>query len=428
MASILFWAAFVCVIYVYLGYPLLLLGWRRWFRRPVSKQYWEPGVSLVVAMHNERKNLHNKIQNCFELDYPSHKLQIIVSLDAPTDGTDLLVQPYARRVEVIHSPVRRGKAAALNSGLAAATGEIVVFVDAEQRLERTALRELVANFADESVGAVSGELFMVDEQGKESSDGLGLYWRYEKKLRAMESDIHSVPGATGAIYAIRRALFAPLPPGTILDDVWIPMQIVLGGKRVIFDPAARAYGQMSPGPEIEYATKRRTLAGNYQLLWKCPSLLMPGRNPIVVQWISHKVGRLAVPYCLVVLLVSNLFLLNSRLYLTAAILQAVWYLMTTIGSRVTHPGPTARGELQLIAQLPEVFQKAASFPYTFVLMNWASVVGLFDFLSGRQLGVWNRVEPKPSGLVVSNVSLPRIVADGGPARIRHTQPPYRRTA
>ena len=327
MAEAIFWTALAGIAYVYAGYPLLLLVWRRWGRRRVGKRPQEPSVSLVIAMRNERKNVQPKMQNCFEFDYPAGKLQVIVSLDAPTDGTEALVREYAGKgVEVVYSPVHRGKAEALNSGVARATGEVVVFADARQRFEKDAVRELVANFADTSVGAVSGELVLLEEQ----TNAVGAYWRYEKRLRAMESDIHSVPGATGAIYAIRRKLFAPLSPGTILDDVVIPMRIVLAGKRVIFDPAARAYEVTSQSTESEYERKARTLAGNYQLFAQMPELLAPWRNPIFVQMVSHKLGRLLVPYCLAALFLSNLFLLQGS-YVVVLVGQLLWYTLAGAG-------------------------------------------------------------------------------------------------
>jgi len=331
MVEALFWTSLSCIAYVYVGYPLLLMAWRKLAWRPVHKRYQEPSVSLIVAMHNERQNARLKMQNCLELDYPAAKLQVIVSLDAPTDGTDTLIGDYAARgVDVFYSPVRRGKAAALNSGVAMATGEILLFADARQQFDRSAIRELVANFADESVGSVSGALILLDEQGKEASDAVGAYWRYEKGLRAMESEIHSVPGASGSIYAIRRELYVPLHPETILDDVVIPMRIVLGGKRAIFDPAARAYDLASQNPELEYERKTRTLTGNYELFAQMPQLLVPWRNPIFVQLVSHKLGRLLVPYCLVVLFISNLFLLHG-FYLVICVCQILWYVLAGAG-------------------------------------------------------------------------------------------------
>jgi uncharacterized protein (TIGR03437 family) len=195
MTEAIFWSAFVCIVYVYGGYPLLLAVWRWLAPRPVRKQYHEPTVSLVIAMFNESRNVAQKMRNCFELDYPSAKLQIIVSLDAPTDGTDALMRSY-ERVDVVSSAIRIGKAASLNNGVAKATGDIVLFADSRQHFEKNVVREIVANFADESVGAVSGELILLDQDGQEASDGAGAYWRYEKKIRRMESAIHSVPGAT----------------------------------------------------------------------------------------------------------------------------------------------------------------------------------------------------------------------------------------
>jgi cellulose synthase/poly-beta-1,6-N-acetylglucosamine synthase-like glycosyltransferase len=313
----------------------------------VAKRYQEPRVSIVIAMHNERSIAESKIRNCLDLDYPADKLQVCVALDGPTDGTEEVVRPFeAEGVSVIYSRAHVGKAMALNSALQASTGEIVVFTDARQKLEPAALRELTANFADDSVGAVSGELFLLDSEGGEAGDTVGFYWRYEKRIRALESEIHSVVGATGAIYAIRRSLFEPLPAGTILDDVLIPMRIVLAGKRVIFEPMARAFDEVSASPEAEYARKSRTLTGNYQLLAEAPALFDPRRNPIFLQLLSHKVGRLVVPYLLMTVLVLNLFLAGPfyRLVLAA---QLCWYSLAAAGAVVSSrrcAGPAA-GEL-----------------------------------------------------------------------------------
>jgi len=354
MARVIFWAAFVGMLYVYAGYPVLLAIWRRLAPRPIHKRHYslgqgrsEPTVSIVVVMGNESTNVLEKMRNCMELDYPAGKLQIIASLDAPTDGTDALAR-QCQGVEVVCSQARIGKAGALNNGVERATGEILLFADSRQHFEKRALREIVANFADESVGAVSGELILLDERGREASDGAGAYWRYEKKIRAMESAIHSVPGATGAIYAIRRELFVPLSGGIILDDVVIPMQIVLGGWRAVFDSAARAYDSATESPEREYQRKTRTLAGNYQLLVELPALLLPWRNPIFVQFVSHKLGRLLVPYGLAAFFISNLFL-TGAFYRTVLAGQAVWYLLAVVGwllstDRQTHPAAISNPE------------------------------------------------------------------------------------
>ena len=343
MAKSIFWFSFFIIVYVYAGYPVLLTGWRKLRRRPVEKRYYEPPVSIVIAMYNESEHVHAKMQNCLDLDYPPDKLQVIVSLDAPTDGTDELVRQYAwRGVEIVSSTVRRGKASALNSGVAMARGDILLFGDARQRFDRGIIRELVANFADSSVGVVSGELLILDREGRESA-----YWRYEKALRTMESDIHSLPGATGAICAIRRSTFTPLPPETLLDDVVIPMRIVLTGKRSIYDRSARAYDVATATLQHEFERKRRTLAGNYQLPVELPELLQPWRNPIFLQFVSHKLGRLVVPYFLVALLISNCFLQSGFYRLTLAG-QLLWYSAACAGALIAARGsatePVARAQ------------------------------------------------------------------------------------
>jgi biofilm PGA synthesis N-glycosyltransferase PgaC len=158
----------------------------------------------------------------------------------------------------------------------------------------------------------------------------------------MESDIHSVPGATGAILALRRSEFRPLRPGTLLDDVVLPMRVVLAGHRSILDSQARAYDVVEKSAEREYGRKRRTLAGNYQILVEMPELLAPWRNPIFLQFISHKVGRLLIPYCLAALFISNAFLL-SGMYLAAFIAQLLWYGMAAAGWLISARGPMIDG-------------------------------------------------------------------------------------
>src|SRR5215510_8821712 len=320
----LFWFSFAFVFYVYLGYPAVLLLWRRIASWPVKKQYGEPTVTLVIAAHDERQTIEAKLRNCLALNYPKRKLQIIVSLDGPTDGSEFAVWKYVSQgIEMVHSRDHAGKAAALNRALRRATGDIVVFADVRQTLSPNAIRELTASFADETVGAVSGELLLMDESQQEATTEVGLYWRYEKALRSMESEIHSIAGATGAIYAIRRELYEELPEDAILDDVLTPLRIVLRGKRTVFEPEAKAYDCVACCPLAEYRRKVRTLCGNYQLLVSLPQAVLPWRNPIFIQFISHKLGRLVVPWALLSWLITNFFMLRGINALTLSP-QAVW--------------------------------------------------------------------------------------------------------
>jgi poly-beta-1,6-N-acetyl-D-glucosamine synthase len=331
MPELVFWASVAFVLYVYFGYPLIITLWKRIAGKPVHKASYEPMVTLVVVAYNEKANIRKKIENCLSLDYPSDRLEIMVSLDGPTDGTEVLMFKLAcQGVQLLYSPKHKGKATAINNAAEKARGEILVFVDARQTLDQHAIRELVANFADPTIGAASGELILVDAQNREASDGVGLYWRYEKFIRARESAVHSVMGVTGAIHAIRKTLFRPLSEGTILDDVAIPMSVVLAGGRVIFDSSARAFDQVASHPEMEYRRKVRTLAGNFQLLAIMPRLLLPWRNPVFFQFYSHKIARLFVPYGLLLMYVSNIFLLRKP-YGAFLVLQTIWYALALLG-------------------------------------------------------------------------------------------------
>jgi hypothetical protein len=215
----------------------------------------------------------------------------------------------------------------------------------------------------------------------------------------MESDIHSTLGATGALYAIRRDLYRPIPSHTILDDVAIPMNAVLDGKRVVFDRAARAYDFVVNSPSKEYARKVRTLAGNFQLLKQMPELLAPWRNPVLIQFVSHKVGRLLVPYFLIMLFASN-FSLQGTAYRGILALQFAFYLLACVGSACRKT--TVRG------QPSRIMKSLVLFPYTLVLMNWAAVVGLSHFVRGRH-DVWSGYEGAASRLKENQ--LPEL-ADG----------------
>lgn len=342
--AVLFWMSLLFVAYAYVGYPILLYAWRGLRRRPVARAPYEPFVTLIVAAHNESDNLEAKIRNCRALDYPPERLRIVVALDGCTDDSaQRLEQQVGLDLEVVCLPERRGKAAALNAALARAQGDVVVFADARQRIDTGALRALLSPLADPEVGVVTGELVLTDDRGRECGEGVGLYWRYEKKVRALEGDIHSVIGATGALYAARRELVEPLPEGTLLDDVLVPMRAVLKGRRCVFEPAARVYDRVACCADAEYLRKVRTLAGNFQLLTLAPELLSPRRNPVWLQLVSHKVARLLVPYALVALLVSNAFLAaSSPLYGAVLVLQAVFYALAVLGDLLPETDAPAR--------------------------------------------------------------------------------------
>ncbi len=346
----LFWASLLFVLYVYAGYPVLLAVWTSIARRPIAPRVTSlvPTVSVVVAARNEAARLPGRIVNLLEQEYPI-PIEIIVVSNGSTDGTAKALARFGDRVRLIELP-RGGKPPALNAGVAAAGGDIVVFADARQRFAPNALRALVSNFADPSVGAATGELVLdceADPGGSSSevADGVGLYWRYEKWLRRCESAVWSTLGATGAIYAMRRSLWRPLPPETVLDDVLAPMRVVLEGKRVVFDDQARAFDRVSINAAEESQRKIRTLAGNYQILALEPRLIVPLANPVWLQYVSHKVGRLIVPWCLAVAFVSNILLsFWSWPYRLALLVQLCFYGLAAFGARFARRGTGRRME------------------------------------------------------------------------------------
>lgn len=347
--EILFWASAGLIAYVYLGYPLALALWAR-LRGPRAAAASpagaaEPAVSIVIAVRNEAARLPARIENLLALDYSGAR-QIIVVSDGSTDHPERALAGAPANVELVSVPPR-GKAEALNAGVARARHTLVVFADARQTFAPDALRLLVAAFADPRVGGVTGELVLDAEleavaRAAESSvgEGVGLYWRYEKALRRCESAVGSTLGATGAIYALRRSLWRPLPAETLLDDVLAPMRAVLDGYRVVFEDRAKAFDRASSDARAESRRKIRTLAGNVQILWLEPRLLIPFANPVWLQYMSHKLGRLVVPYALVALLLSSAWLAREHwVYAAALVAQCGFYLLAAYGAWLVDAAP-----------------------------------------------------------------------------------------
>jgi cellulose synthase/poly-beta-1,6-N-acetylglucosamine synthase-like glycosyltransferase len=392
----IFWIAAVLVGYSYLGYPAWLWLRSRWSPRPVRRGFVErsaaPTVSAVMVVRDEEAGIARKLENLLTLDYPQAKLDVVVVSDGSSDRTPAILADYARdsglrtgpppedrtdartRVRTLVKPVSQGKAAGLNDAIKLATGEVLLFTDARQQIESGALRLLIENFADSDVGAASGELMLGDPASGETGKGMGLYWRIEKKIRELESASGSVVGATGAIYCARRRLLdaSPLPEGTILDDVLLPMQIVRKGSRVIFDSRARAWDSPDLGEGREFSRKVRTLSGNYQLLQLAPWLLSH-ENPIRFEFVSHKLSRLAVPFALLALLIASM-LLPQPLYRTALGAQLAFYALSLAALAGVKIGPLSR---------------IADPARTFVVLNSAAMVAFINFVTGRK-AVWVR--------------------------------------
>lgn len=339
-------------------------------------------MSVVIAARNEEKNIGPRIENLVQQDYPSEKLEIIVVSDGSTDATVSIAQDLLKKFEanpgrpslkLIEVPENKGKPHALNLGVAAAKGDFIVFADARQRFDEKAIKELVANFSDLAVGGVSGELFLTESARDGAPVEMGVYWGYEKWIRKTESLICSVVGATGAIYAIRKGLYQPLPDDTLLDDVLTPLNIIMQGHRVVYEGRAKAYDQVSGNVQQEWRRKVRTLVGNWQLLKLRPSLGSFRKNPVWWRFISHKIMRLVVPFCLMLVLGSSMFLLGA-FYRIALGLQVVFY----AAALTTWLAPPFRGF------------RVLNLSYFFCVLNAAALAAFFKFAAGSTGSIWKK--------------------------------------
>lgn len=373
MTELLFWGSVALLIYAYAGYPLLVRALASSRPRAVARARHEPRVAVIVVAHNEAGRLAAKLETLLGQDYPSTCLRIVLASDGSTDDTVAIARAAGPRVQVLAFPERRGKAACLNDAVAACDEDILVMNDARQMLSPDAVRHLVENLADPEVVAVSGELVFGQSGQADFGQGVDAYWRYEKAIRRAEALVHSVPGVTGALYAIRRSAFRPIPADTILDDVEIPMVAMAKGGRVVFDQRAIAYDLPSRSAAQERVRKTRTLAGNFQLLARHPSWVLPSGHPLWWQFLSHKVLRLLGPWAMLVALLSNLALAaQPGPYAILLVLQAVFYVVALIG--LTVPAALRVRVVRLCS--------------AFVSLNWFAVLGLVEFLSNRRAHLW----------------------------------------
>ena len=401
----LFWLCVGLLFYVYIGYPLLAIVRARLRPRPVTRpverrahpstiqfpdrraQALAPTVSVIVVAYNEASSIEARLENLVALDYPPSRLEVIVGSDGSTDDTVERARRYQPFGVRVHALTRRsGKPAVLNMLVPHASGEIVLFADARQRFEASTLRALVANFNDPAVGAVSGELMLeAAEDTAHAGHGAALYWRYEKAIRGAESRADSTVGATGAIYAIRRSLFVPIPDDTLLDDVLIPLRIVQQGYRVVFEPDARAFDRTSTTARQEFARKARTIAGTFQLFARERWLFNPRRNRLWFATMSHKGLRLVLPALHVGALAANVAAFEAWPYQWLLGGQALFYAAAIAG------GIQRRGPHRI---------KLFTVPYTLCLLCWADVVGFYRFVTKRQPVTWERLPasaPAPAG-------------------------------
>jgi cellulose synthase/poly-beta-1,6-N-acetylglucosamine synthase-like glycosyltransferase len=374
---VVFWACAATVLFAYVGYPLVLWLLARWLGQPFKAPAWEdndlPSLSLLIAAHNEASVIEERVLNALQMAYPPDRLEIAVASDGSEDGTTETVRRYAERgVRLLDYKPRRGKAATLNTAIAELKGEIILLSDANTYTDSTAARKIVRGFKDPKVGVVCGRLVLTDPATGSNADS--LYWKYETFLKRCESRLGALLGSNGAIYAIRRELFLPIPNDTIVDDIVIPLQAKLRtGCAIVYDYEAVAYEETAPDIHAEFQRRSRIGAGGFQsilLLWR---LLNPRRGWVALTFLGHKILRWLCPFFMVGAFFSNLLLLEEPLYRWMIFAQLGFY-MTSLAAAFVPGRYRSLKPLRLTTM--------------FTSMNLALLVGFWRFASGNQRGLW----------------------------------------
>jgi poly-beta-1,6-N-acetyl-D-glucosamine synthase len=392
MVTLVVMLAGLTLLYTYAGYPLLLrclVLRRKAAVSPVSserdilpdQQRFTPTVSIIVPFHNEEAWVARKLGNTLSLDYPPERLEIIAVSDGSSDRTAEIMEHYSEHVRIVAYSKRQGKPTALNRGVALAQGEILIFTDANVILDAKAIRILVARFADPTVGGVSGNVALQPVQNEEPL-GEGLYMKYERWLYEMESRLHSMLGADGALFSIRREVFTPLAADTITDDFALTLGVIDRGRRVLYEPAARAVEAVVPDVAAEFRRKVRMIAGGYQAVWRFRRLLGSGQvscHPLLaLQLVSHKLLRWIAPVLLITVYLGSAALAASTAsaaWMGFTLLQSVFYLLAAVGWLSVK-----------VRRWPLCY-----IPYYFCAVNLAAVSGAWRFLRGRQVITWHKV-------------------------------------
>lgn len=376
LGAVVAWAAAFVVGYVYVGYPILigLLGWL--MPKPVRQANIEPTVTLLISAFNEEHILGEKLKNALELDYPKSKMEILVISDASTDRTDQIVRSFSDQgVALLRMEERGGKTLGLNAAMKVAKSDIVIFSDANIMYRIDTIRRLVQNFADVSVGCATGDSQYVDDPHSAAHAQENSYWGYERFIRSMESMVASTVGGDGAIFAIRRELYQPLSPETI-NDLVIPLQIVVKGYRAVFEPTAIGREPSAGDFRKEFRRKRRIVNRSWRGVMSVPGVLNPFRVGMFAWQVwSHKVLRwLVLPF----LLIGFLGCLSA--YELGTVYQiGVWGGIASI--LVATAGPFFPSSLGGVSKLIQTV-------FYFYLVNLAAILGVAKALGGRVDRIW----------------------------------------
>lgn len=394
VARAAFTASTALLVYTAVGYPALVALGSRLRPRPVRKAVGDlPRVSVIITAYNEEVAIHDKINNTFELDYPADLLEVIVVSDCSSDRTDDIVRSHPRcgddwgQVRLCRLPQRGGKTAAQNAAVLEARGEILLFSDATSAYEPDVLRAIVPNFADPEVGCVAGRLIYVDPAQTGVGSGARSYWGYEVFIKTCESQIFSLIGVSGCLYAVRSSAYRPLVPEASSDFV-IATEMVEQGLRAVFEPNAVCREETNRRAGRELSMRTRIITQTYRDLWRMRAMMNPLRSGFyAVQLVSHKVLRYAIPLFLLVNSAASLRLASrSKLHRFLIGAQALVCVVAGVSSVIERT--QARGHK---------IAKLLALPRYFLLSNAAPIMAVWKVLSGERYAKWETVrEPVAS--------------------------------
>jgi cellulose synthase/poly-beta-1,6-N-acetylglucosamine synthase-like glycosyltransferase len=374
---ILVWFSLGALVYVYVGYPLLLAVIGLFAKRPSAAPGYFPKISVLIAAYNEEAGIRKKIEDTLALDYPADKIEILILSDCSTDHTDEIVKGFADpRVRLLRAPSRKGKTNVQNLGAEIARGEVLIFSDATTVYHPLALQYLACNYADPRVGAVSGRYQYFDPEGK-SPTGLGMiaFWNYENFIKMMQSRIRTISGCCGCIYSVRRSAYTALHPDVISDLVQ-PLWAIQKGYRVVFEDRALAYEETTKSSKEEFSMRVRVVTRGIRGILSVPDLLNPAKYGWVsFQLISHKVLRWMVPFFLLSLFASNAVLWNHPWYGWPFALQIGFYGFAL---------------LTLLIPLHRMW-KPLGIPLYFCTLNAAALRSILEVMRGRKYVVWETI-------------------------------------
>ncbi len=375
LVQIIFWLSVAALFYTYAGYPILVAIVSACRPRRVVRAPIEPSVSIIITAYNEELSLEAKLENTLALDYPRELLEIIVASDCSTDGTEEIARRFASRGVRLHrQPERLGKTAAQNAAVTIARGEILIFSDATSHYQPNVVKAMMPNFADDSVGCVAGRLIYVDKSNSQVGRGARSYWNYELFLKTHESRACSLIGASGCLYAVRKAAYVPLYNEACSDFI-IATKMVEQRLRAVYEPNAICEEETNRRADKELKMRVRVIAQTITDLWRHRGMLNPlGKGFYAVQLLSHKVMRYLVPFFLITLFAASAVLAyGSAAFRVAFVVQLLGYTV---------------GVVAWLLEIGGLRHRLLALPHYFMLTNAASLIALYQFLRGERYAHW----------------------------------------